>query len=250
MAPPGNDQRRPPLGTGAEKVIAARDLTSVPLTRDEEQELVQLEAVIETGLAEFVKVGNALAEINDKQLFRATHATFVEYAKDRFGLGRSHAYRVMDAARIVTELPSPIGDTIKFESQARALAGLPTKAAATVLIAAIDNTAGKPTAAAIADARSKLVPELPDAPASVPIRKRNRAPLPDAYRRAQIELGRVVRRLEQLHYDSRWRENRQAIATNSFRREMGADCDSLVKLVNQLDALAGDRNASELDGTR
>jgi hypothetical protein len=49
IAPPGNDQRRPVLGTGVEKVIAARDLTSVTQTGDLEREVVQYLAGLRDG---------------------------------------------------------------------------------------------------------------------------------------------------------------------------------------------------------
>lgn len=95
----------------------------VELPEPERRRLAELERVVDNGLATFVEVGRALAEINASRMYRATHSTFAEYAADRFGIGRSHAYRMISAAR-VAEIVSPIGD-VKSEAVARELSGLP-----------------------------------------------------------------------------------------------------------------------------
>lgn len=96
--------------------------------------LAELEAIVESGLDTFVTVGRALAEISANRLYRATHGTFVTYAQDRFGIGKSHAYRMISAAK-VAEAVSPIGD-IATESQARELVGLESEEARSVLAVA------------------------------------------------------------------------------------------------------------------
>lgn len=84
--------------------------------------LKELEAVIDDGLPTFIKVGQALAEIRDEELWMLDGSTsFADYAGRRFGFGQSYAYRVAASARIVGEL-SPIGENIKNEAQARQLA--------------------------------------------------------------------------------------------------------------------------------
>ena len=50
-------------------------------------------------------------------------ATFEEYCKERWGMNRAHAYRLIDAAEVVNNL-SPIGDIPVNESQARPLTQL------------------------------------------------------------------------------------------------------------------------------
>lgn len=82
--------------------------------------LTSYEAVIQQGLESFVEVGNALAAIRDRKLYRP-HQTFDEYCEQRWSLKRSHVYRLIDAAEIVCDV-SPIGDIPKTESQARPLA--------------------------------------------------------------------------------------------------------------------------------
>jgi hypothetical protein len=90
--------------------------------RQRQRSLPQLEAVVDRGLATFFEVGHALQEIRVRRLYqRAGYATFAEYAEKRFGLGRTHAYRQIDAALVVDAL-SPFGDTLPAnEAQARAL---------------------------------------------------------------------------------------------------------------------------------
>lgn len=96
----------------------------IMLSDPERAELVELEAVIQRGIQQFVAVGNALMQIRDRGLYRADYTTFDEYCRGRWNIGRGHAYRLMDAARVVTVL-SPIGDTVPVnEAQARELAGL------------------------------------------------------------------------------------------------------------------------------
>jgi hypothetical protein len=45
-----------------------------------------------------LEVGQALQEIHDAQLYRETHGTFEDYCRDKRGMERRYAYRMMDAA--------------------------------------------------------------------------------------------------------------------------------------------------------
>jgi hypothetical protein len=122
---------------------------SAPLAVVEAQALAEREAVIERGLATFVDVGTALAEIRDDRLYRASFPTFEDYCRGRWNLSRAHAYRMIDAAAAV----SPIGDMglplPANESQARELAHVPAEDRADVWAQTVERTNGKPTAAAI-----------------------------------------------------------------------------------------------------
>lgn len=68
------------------------------------------------GLPRFM---GALSAIHERKLHRATHGTFEEYCREKWGMSASRAYRLMDASEIM----SPIGDksSITTESQAREL---------------------------------------------------------------------------------------------------------------------------------
>lgn len=71
--------------------------------------LKDLELIIEQGLPDFRRVGAALAEVRSRHLYRPDYRSFVHYLKERWDLGKSHAYRTMDAAGIAEAL-DPGGD--------------------------------------------------------------------------------------------------------------------------------------------
>lgn len=56
------------------------------LTPSELENLGRLETAVLRGGSAYLAVGNALAEIRDRQLFRETHVTFEEYLRGRWGL--------------------------------------------------------------------------------------------------------------------------------------------------------------------
>lgn len=91
----------------------------------EEVELERHEVVVGNGLSAFKEVGDALAAIRNKQLYRADYATFEDYLDGRWGISRPRGYQYIAAAEVVNELSS-VGSTFpKNEAQARELAGLP-----------------------------------------------------------------------------------------------------------------------------
>lgn len=63
--------------------------------------LVELEATIERGLATFVEVGSALAEIRDSHLYQKSHPTFEAYCRERWGMARQTAYQLIAAVAVV-----------------------------------------------------------------------------------------------------------------------------------------------------
>ncbi len=75
--------------------------TTQALTGTEATTLDDLEQVIEKGLATFIEVGQALQHIRDGKLYRESYTTFEEYAKERWGLSRAHAYRQIEAAEVI-----------------------------------------------------------------------------------------------------------------------------------------------------
>jgi hypothetical protein len=64
----------------------------------EVEHLDKLEAIVRRGLDADLEVGNALAEINDTWLYRATHETFEAYVRDRWGMSPTPAEELMHAA--------------------------------------------------------------------------------------------------------------------------------------------------------
>jgi len=89
----------------------------LPLPADEATRLSYCEQTIAIGLKNFVEVGTALLEIQQHRLYRATHATFAAYCKERWGMAKSQAYRVMESAQIVGFLPVKVGEEAPLKVQ-------------------------------------------------------------------------------------------------------------------------------------
>lgn len=104
--------------------MALSDLLGRAATPNPDDE--RLEALCETvtqGLSDFVKVGDALAEIRDAQLYRRQAGTFEAFCRDRWGMTPQHAGRLMNAASICRQL-EPTGSVPQSERQARELGTL------------------------------------------------------------------------------------------------------------------------------
>ena len=84
--------------------------------------LAELEETIERGLATFIEVGTALAEVRDSRLYLAEHSTFEDYCRKRWEMSRSYAHRTIDAAKVAALLPN--GNAPTNEAQARELVPL------------------------------------------------------------------------------------------------------------------------------
>lgn len=93
-----------------------------PLTDAEYDELEALETTISKGLGTFVEVGNALAEIRDRRLYRQYHDSFDAYCRDQWEMGRSRAYQLIHAADVVAEVSTSVDAPLPAnEAQAREL---------------------------------------------------------------------------------------------------------------------------------
>jgi hypothetical protein len=93
---------------------------------DKKLELVELEGIIERGLRTFTDVGFALLQIRDGKLYQPQYGSFEDYCREKWDLEHSHAYRLMDSAKVMANLKtSPIGEVLPTnESQTRPLASL------------------------------------------------------------------------------------------------------------------------------
>lgn len=87
--------------------------------------LSELEAVIDHNRRSFYVIGKALYEIRENRLYKLLFFnTFEAYARKRWAIGKSHAYRLIEAYRVIENL-SPIGDIVpENESQVRPLVPL------------------------------------------------------------------------------------------------------------------------------
>jgi hypothetical protein len=90
------------------------------LSEQEQADLVTCEETIGRGLGAFLEVGRALLAIRDGRLYRARHATFEDYCRERWQISRAHANRYIDASTVAGVL-SPIGDVPSRESHVRPL---------------------------------------------------------------------------------------------------------------------------------
>ena len=112
------------VGVSATIVLAAAPEASTDLTAAETDRLVELEQAVDRGLQTFVEVGQALAEIRERKLYRASHDTFERYCRERWGFTRQRALQFINAAAVTTVvvkagLPAPTN-----EAQARELVPL------------------------------------------------------------------------------------------------------------------------------
>jgi hypothetical protein len=89
-------------------------------SRAEVEHLDKLEAIVRRGLETDLDVGNALAEIRDTWLYRATHETFEAYLRDRWGMSRPRAYQLIQAAEAAIPPSAGVdGSVPASRSQAR-----------------------------------------------------------------------------------------------------------------------------------
>jgi hypothetical protein len=77
-----------------------------PLSVKESDRLSEFERILSKGLRTFFEIGEALHRIRAEKLFRATHHDFASYCQQRWGIGRTYAWRVIGAAERLKLLPS------------------------------------------------------------------------------------------------------------------------------------------------
>ena len=119
-----------------------------PLSLEEQSDFAHHESIIQHGLQTFVEVGQSLAVIRDRRLYRAQFHTFEAYCEERWRCCRSYAYRLINAASIASHLLT-IGDIPKptRESQVRPMVGLPPLEIEPIWVKAVALANGKPIAA-------------------------------------------------------------------------------------------------------
>jgi hypothetical protein len=91
----------------------------------QQDRLKHLENIIANNQYRFYEIGQALKEIRDSRLYKQTlFTTFEAYTRDRWDIGRSQAYRLINAYSVIGNL-SPIGDRLPGnETQTRPLVPL------------------------------------------------------------------------------------------------------------------------------
>jgi len=125
------------------------------LSEAEHIELWEREQTIERGLQAFYEVGEALLAIREKRLYRESHTTWNQYLRERWDMGKSQAFYLIQSAETyraiedhsstIVELgSSPILPTT--ENQARELTPLPPDERPQAWREAVEKAGGQPTA--------------------------------------------------------------------------------------------------------
>jgi hypothetical protein len=87
---------------------AAASIPIQPLTDEEVERMRHCERILHEGLTTFFEVGCALLTIRERHLYRSAFPTFELYCKERWGIGRSYAWRVIGAAERLRLLPPEV----------------------------------------------------------------------------------------------------------------------------------------------
>lgn len=169
--------------------------TIVKLDAAEDAQLARLENRISQGLASFIEVGEALSAIRERRLYRASHGTFEEYCREKWGMSRVRAHQFIDGAEAVLTIVNK--EAIKTESQARELAKVEPAQRAAVVEKAAQATGGKITASAIREASKPITIEMApaekpaEAPANIPLTKISTAEMSEASDLWLVAKGRL-----------------------------------------------------------
>ena len=121
------------------------------LSSRERMLLAELERRIVSEFSAFHRVGMALAEINERQLYRETHPTFESYCKNLWDMARGTAYRYIAAAEVfenVSKLETNTEETMTLlpinEAQVRPLTRLKPEQQGAVWRSVIEHINDKP----------------------------------------------------------------------------------------------------------
>jgi hypothetical protein len=107
-----------------------KDSLTIQLTENEKVELETLEGIIQREMGSFINVGRALETIRDQRLYREEFKTFAAYCREKWGVSKDHATRLITGSKIADNLiprgilctPCEIKPTSEF--QIRPLSGL------------------------------------------------------------------------------------------------------------------------------
>jgi hypothetical protein len=140
------------------------------------EEFTQLDGVVRSGLGIFMEVSHALAQIRDRELWRAGgHTSWAAYCLATGGLTKSHANRLIKSAEIAGHLQqvAPIGATPRTESQVLPLCRLKTQELqVTAWSRAVERASGsQPTASLVTGIVAELMAEDSPPTASKPTHK-------------------------------------------------------------------------------
>lgn len=141
----------------AAEIAQILDDQTSPLTETEATDLAKLTTIVKTAI-DNVRLGNeALREIRDRRLYRASHSTFEVFCQEVLGLSEQRISQILKGAEEVASLEGKVPDA-HIPSTERAIRELrrvknPQNKAEILRIAAESSGSGKPTSSAIQEAR-------------------------------------------------------------------------------------------------
>lgn len=112
-----------PRADADEKSMSWLDRKPTADTEADAQRLEQLCSLVTIGVKQFQRVGLALKEIRETELYRRESRTFDEFCQRRWKMTERHAERLIAAAVICREL-GELSQQITTENQARQLSPL------------------------------------------------------------------------------------------------------------------------------
>jgi flagellar motility protein MotE (MotC chaperone) len=134
------------------------------LTIIEQNNLAELESTIERNLHAFYEVGFALMQIRDNKLYRESFTTFEAYCKEKWGMERNYANKLIQASAVVDNLGT-IVPTPTNEAQARPLTHLEPDQQREAYQKAVETAPeGKVTAKHIEETVREMKGEMPEEP--------------------------------------------------------------------------------------
>lgn len=122
---------------------------SAELSLADKNDLQYHEQRIEQGLKTFFEVGESLAEIKARKLYRSSHDTFDQYVKDRWKFTSKRAYQLIDSHEVRKSTMVDKKPVVTNERQARELKKVPKEKRQEVVELAVKETDGNLTAKAI-----------------------------------------------------------------------------------------------------
>lgn len=123
---PTSDSHQPPPRKPDKPLALDSSLGTLDLrTPAEDLEFAECEAIVREGWGHFARVGEALARIRDKRLYKNEYHSFELYCRERWGFGRSRAATYISAAEVHRALGMVHGVPMpECEAQVRPLVGL------------------------------------------------------------------------------------------------------------------------------
>jgi hypothetical protein len=84
----------------------------------------ECDRVIRRGLSTYVEIGTALRQVRDDKLHKEMYTTFEDCCREQWGMGRTHAFYTIDAAKAFTIVNTSEAPGPQNEAQARELVPL------------------------------------------------------------------------------------------------------------------------------